>query len=93
MTKADFIKGIKEKLGGAISATDIGYVIDAAGAVALATLKGGEEVPLPGLGHLKPVKRAARPGRNPKTGEAITIPAKKAAKFTPCKALKDALKD
>jgi DNA-binding protein HU-beta len=38
------------------------------------------------------VTRAAREGRNPQTREALQIPARKAAKFRPGKALKDALK-
>jgi len=91
MTKTDFIKGIKAELQDAISAADIDKVLHAAGAVALAKLKAGDDVPLPGLGSLKVVKRAARMGRNPKTGAALEIPAKKAPKFTPGKALKDAL--
>jgi DNA-binding protein HU-beta len=45
-----------------------------------------------GLGTLKVVQRAARNGRNPRTGEPVKIPAKRAAKFVPGKVLKDALK-
>ena len=44
---------------------------------------------VPGLGRLKRVDRKARMGRNPATGEAIKIPAKKAVKFAVAKALKD----
>ena len=40
----------------------------------------------------KVVERAARKGRNPRTGKEITIPASKVAKFTPGKGLKDAIK-
>ena len=46
---------------------------------------------VPGLGKLVLVDRAARVGRNPKTGEAIEIPAKKAVKFRVSKACKDAV--
>jgi DNA-binding protein HU-beta len=47
--------------------------------------------PLPGLGKLVLVNRAARMGRNPKTGEPIQIKAKKVVKFRVAKAAKDAI--
>jgi len=46
---------------------------------------------LPGLGKLVLVQRKARLGRNPATGEAIKIPAKKVVKFRVAKAAKDAI--
>jgi DNA-binding protein HU-beta len=100
MTKADFVKlthgVLKVECGrkqlNAASQDMVDMVLDAAGKAALAMLDKGVYVPLSGLGMLKAVKRAARAVRNPKTGELMTIPARKAARFTPCKALKDALK-
>ena len=55
-------------------------------------LKKGEDVVLTGFGTFKVVKRKARKGRNPNTGEEIKIKASKAPKFTPGKALKEAVK-
>ena len=46
---------------------------------------------LPGLGKVKLVKRPARIGRNPATGEMIKVKAKKVAKIVACKAFKDAI--
>ena len=46
---------------------------------------------LPGIGKLVLKNRAARMGRNPKTGEAISIPAKRVVKFRVAKAAKDAI--
>jgi DNA-binding protein HU-beta len=46
---------------------------------------------LPGIGKLVLKNRAARMGRNPKTGEAIQIPAKRVVKFRVAKAAKDAI--
>lgn len=46
---------------------------------------------LPGLGKLKLKNRAARMGRNPATGEQISIPAKRVVKFQVAKAAKDAI--
>ena len=54
-------------------------------------LKKGERIRIGGLGILQVRKRAARMGRNPATGEAIKIPAKKVVKFRVAKAVKDAI--
>lgn len=51
-------------------------------------LKRGEKVVITGFGTFSVRARAARPGRNPKTGEKITIAARKAPGFTPGKTLK-----
>jgi DNA-binding protein HU-beta len=55
------------------------------------TLKKGGAVSLVGFGTFAVGKRAARTGRNPRTGDAIKIKAAKVPKFRPGKALKDAL--
>ena len=54
------------------------------------TKKNGVSI-LPGIGRLVRVDRKARIGRNPATGEAIKIPAKKVVKFRVAKAVKDAI--
>ncbi len=56
------------------------------------SLKKEEDVTLVGFGAFKVVKRKARKGRNPYTGEEIKIKATKAPKFTPGKVLKEAVK-
>jgi len=53
------------------------------------TLKNGDKVALVGFGSFEVVKRAARKGKNPQTGEEIKIPASKSPKFKAGKALKD----
>ena len=55
-------------------------------------LKAGDKVILTGFGSFEVKERAERTGRNPKTMEAITIPASKAPVFKPGKSLKDAVK-
>lgn len=55
-------------------------------------IRKGGEVPFKGLGKFKVVKRKARMGRNPATGEPIKIPAKTVVRFTVAKALKDIVK-
>ena len=56
------------------------------------SLKKGDTATLVGFGTFKVMKRKARKGRNPQTGEEIKIKASKAPKFTPGKALKEAVK-
>ena len=52
-------------------------------------LKKGKKIQLVGFGTFEVSKRAKRTGRNPRTGEEMVIPASKAPKFKPGKALKD----
>ena len=56
------------------------------------SLKRGENVTLTGFGTFKVVKRKARKGRNPRTGEVLKIKASKAPKFSAGKTLKNAVK-
>ena len=60
-------------------------------AVAVAETKKNGVFVLPGVGRLVRVERKARMGRNPATGAAIKIPAKKVVKFRVAKAVKDAI--
>ncbi len=89
MTKADLIKTLAEKTGMSYAQTD-GVLASLAGITADSLIKGGEAL-IPGVGKLELKIRPARPGRNPKTGEEVQIPARRGAKFKPAKLLKDAL--
>lgn len=60
-------------------------------AQAAADLNGGEELIFPEIGKLKVIAKAAREGRNPRTGAVIQVAAKVTVKFTASKVLKDAL--
>lgn len=53
----------------------------------------GHEVTVPGFGKFRRKESAERSGRNPKTGDTIVIPAKKAPAFTPAKELKAMVND
>jgi DNA-binding protein HU-beta len=55
------------------------------------SLKGGDKVTLVGFGTFSASTRAERMGRNPQTGQPIRIPARRVAKFSAGKALKDAI--
>ncbi|WP_313515883.1 HU family DNA-binding protein [Pseudomonas sp.] len=66
-------------------------VLEQLGEIVSDALENGSELTLPGIGKLKVGDRPARTGRNPQTGAAIEIAAKKVVKFVPAKALSDAL--
>jgi DNA-binding protein HU-beta len=90
MTKADFVKKLKEKAElSTLAQAEAAYdkLFDIIGA----SLKEGGAVTISGFGSFKVVNRKARKGRNPRTGKEIQIPASKAVKFTPGKALKENL--
>jgi DNA-binding protein HU-beta len=89
MTKADLVAFIvdRAKITKKDADAAVGAFVDA---VSEALTK-GDSVSLVGFGTFKVGERAAREGRNPRTGEAIKIPAAKTAKFSPGKKLKDLL--
>ena len=74
-----------------LSKADAGRALDSFVAVLAKALKKNDKVSLVGFGTFAVGKRAARTGRNPRTGAAIKIKAAKVPKFRPGKALKDAL--
>lgn len=91
MTKAELVDKIYTKAGLPTKAK-AEEALDAVIATLREALAAGESVTFTGFGSFKVVERAARKGRNPRTGEDIEIPASKIAKFTPGKGLKDAIK-
>lgn len=74
------------------SKKDIKAIIDATIAEITSQLSQGNTVRLSGLGIFSVKERAAREGRNPQTGAALSIPATKVVRFSVAKALKDAVK-
>lgn len=90
MTKAELIDKIASGTG--LSKADASRALDATLNSVRSALKKGQKVTLVGFGTFAVVKRKSRKGRNPRTGQAITIPAAKIPKFTAGKALKDAVK-
>ena len=88
MTKADFIKALKEEAA-LPSQKQAEAAYESMLALISKTLQKEGELALYGFGSFKVVKRAARAGRNPRTGKALQLPAKKVVKFTPGKALKE----
>lgn len=89
MNKADLISKIAVNSG--LSKKDSERALAAAIDAITESLKEGEKVQLVGFGIFDVKERAARTGRNPKTKEAIKIPASRTPQFKAGKALKDAV--
>ena len=88
MNKADFVAAVAD--AAELSKTDAANAVDSMVSVITKALKKGDTVTLVGFGTFQVRKRAARQGRNPKTGETIKIKASKNPAFKAGKALKDA---
>nr|WP_281172486.1 HU family DNA-binding protein [Chitinimonas koreensis] len=94
MNQAQLIEAVAAQAaqdGQSVTKADVTRVLVALTGVVQEQLKAGEEVTLPGIGKLKVKDKAAKVGRNPKTGEEIKIPAKRVPAFTAVKALKDSV--
>jgi DNA-binding protein HU-beta len=89
MNKADLIQAIVAKSG--LSKKDAEAAVAATFEAITDALKAGDKVALVGFGTFAVKARAARTGKNPKTGEAIEIAACKVPGFAAGKALKDAI--
>lgn len=89
MNKTELIAAVAEK--SELSKKDAEKVVKAFTDVVMDELKKGEKIQLVGFGTFEVSERAARTGRNPRTGEDMTIPASKSPKFKAGKAFKDLL--
>jgi DNA-binding protein HU-beta len=89
MNKSDLIDALAARSGESKAAA--GRVLEAFLETVAAQLVKGESVTLVGFGSFSVSKRAAREGRNPRSGETIEIKASKVAKFSPGAGLKSAL--
>jgi DNA-binding protein HU-beta len=87
LTKSQIIAAIAEKTG--VERKPVEDILDVLAKLAYENAK--DEFTVPGIGKLIVVDRKARTARNPQTGAAIQIPAKKALKFRIAKAAKDAI--
>lgn len=90
MNKADFVAYIAEKND--ITKTDSKEMLDIITTALVSAIEEGHEVSLAGFGKFTVVERDERTARNPQTGEAMTVPAHKAPKFSFAKNIKDAIR-
>lgn len=89
MNKMELVSAMADKTG--LAKKDAEAALKAFTDVVAEELKKGEKIQLVGFGTFEVSERAARTGRNPQTGEEMTIPASKAPKFKAGKALKDSI--
>ena len=89
MNKAELIDAVADAAD--LSKASAGRAVDAAIDAITGSLKNGDSVTLVGFGTFSVRSRAARTGRNPRTGEEIQIKASKVPGFKAGKALKDAI--
>lgn len=89
MNKGEFVESIADAAG--LSKADAERAIEGMIKVVKKALKSGDTVTLVGFGTFSVRKRAARMGRNPRSGEAIKIKASKVPAFKAGKGLKDAV--
>ena len=91
MNKTELVAAMAEKAG--LSKKDAEAALKAFTDTVAEELKKGEKIALVGFGTFEVSERAAREGRNPQTGETMTIEASKAPKFKAGKALKDMINE
>ena len=89
MNKTELVAAVAEQAG--LSKKDAEAAVKAFTDVVAEALKAGDKIQLVGFGTFEVSERAAREGRNPRTGETMTIEASKTPKFKAGKALKDAV--
>lgn len=89
MNKSELIDAIAQN--GGLTKVDAAKALDATLESISAALKDGDTVTLVGFGSFSVKERAARTGRNPKTGEELKIPASKVPSFKAGKGLKDSV--
>jgi DNA-binding protein HU-beta len=89
MTKEEFVAKLAQ--AGKVTKKEADALFSAFVDMVAGLLKKGERVALPGLGVFSVVQKKARTGRNPGTGAAIKIPARKAVKFSTSSVLKQGL--
>ena len=89
MTKADIFEKVSENLG--LSKKESAELVEAVFSLIKSTLESGEKLKIAGFGNFEIKHKADRRGRNPQTGEAITIEARRILTFKPSNLLKTAI--
>ena len=87
MTKADIFEKVQESIGR--TRKESAELVEAVFAIMKSTLESGENLKISGFGNFVVKQKADRRGRNPQTGEALTIEARRILTFKPSGILKD----
>lgn len=89
MTKADIFEKVSETLG--LKKNESAELVEAVFSLIKSTLESGEKLKIAGFGNFEVKQKADRRGRNPQTGEAITIEARRILTFKPSTILRKAI--
>lgn len=91
MTKADIVEKIHLKIG--FSKKESSVMVESVFSILKNTLESGEKIKIAGFGNFVVKLKADRRGRNPQTGDAITIFSRRILTFKPSQVLKNAIND
>jgi len=91
MTKADIVERIRQKFG--VTAREAGEMLESVLEILKSTLESGEKIKIAGFGNFELKEKADRRGRNPQTGETITISARRVLTFKPSQVLRRAINE
>ena len=89
MTKADIFEKVQEGIG--MTRKESAEMVEAVFSIIKSTLESGENLKISGFGNFIVKKKADRRGRNPQTGESITIEARRILTFKPSGVLRDSI--
>jgi integration host factor subunit alpha len=89
MTKADIVERIHQKIG--FSKKESSEMVESVFSILKNTLESGEKIKIAGFGNFVVKQKADRRGRNPQTGDTITIVARRILTFKPSQVLKNAI--
>jgi len=89
VNRADLVEQVRSQAG--LSKADSEAAVDAVLGTVMGVVQRGERVSLFGFGTFAPTSRAARTGRNPRTGDPVKIPASTGVRFTPSTVFKASL--
>ena len=88
MTKADLVEEVMEAMGPGVTKKDCALILDGFLSAAKRSLENGESIEIRGFGTLSVKERKSRIARNPRTGEAVKVPARRVPVFKPSKHLR-----
>jgi integration host factor subunit beta len=88
MTKADLVEQVAEAIGPGVTKKDCALVVDGFLNAVKQALADGENIEIRGFGTFKVRKRKSRMARNPRTGDAVRVPARHVPVFKPSKHLR-----
>jgi integration host factor subunit alpha len=89
MTKADIVERIHQKIG--FSKKESAEMVETVFSIIKGTLETGEKIKIAGFGNFVVKQKSDRRGRNPQTGDTITIAARRILTFKPSQVLKNAI--